>query len=75
MYLVERGAQVDSRLLKMSKPLSVLSIPPQILASLNKAGYMTVEDLEGVSSEGLASGKNTIGCLSQTIVSNSFERA
>jgi hypothetical protein len=40
----------------MSKPLSLLSISGALLSKLNKAGYSTVGDVEGVEAEILARG-------------------
>lgn len=45
-----------SQLLMASRPLSTLPLPEHIQSRLLKAGYTTVGDLHGASTDGLLSG-------------------
>lgn len=51
----------------MARELSSFPLPPQHLHKLNKAGYVTVEDLKGVSPTQLSEGEKTKYCFKKNL--------
>lgn len=55
MFVLAGAGEVT---MSLARELSSFPFPPQHLHKLNKAGYVTVEDLKGVSPTQLSEGKN-----------------